>query len=77
MHIVLASASTVAASTAPWWGKVLVGFLLLVIGVVLSWMNHTEKISFGEYNDLLTYFLIMEMMGSFCVMLWGLGVNFN
>lgn len=80
MHYVMASASTAATTvgaTAPWWGKVLIGFSLVIIGAVLSWMSHTKKISFGDLTDWVAYLLVVLMGVGVCVMLWGLGVNFS
>jgi hypothetical protein len=54
----------------------LVGMLLIIIGGVLAWLAHTDRISFGEiFTDYAQYLMLVIVVVGVCVMLWGLGVN--
>jgi hypothetical protein len=76
MATMVAGAS--AAPASPWWGKVLMGLLLIAIGVGLNWAIRADKISFGEiFQDYAMYLTMMVMVVGVCVMLWGLGVDFG
>jgi hypothetical protein len=79
MNVNLAIASSTAiAAPAPWWAKVLVGLLLVIVGGMFAWSAHTKRISFGEVFTYYAYYLMMVLVVTgVCVMLWGLGVNFD
>ncbi|HET9411792.1 MAG TPA: hypothetical protein VFO38_03025 [Candidatus Saccharimonadales bacterium] len=68
------SAAVSTEVAAPWWAKVLVGFLLIVIGAVLCWMVRAGILpTFGHETTVALILGVLMLVGA-GVMLWGVGV---
>ena len=74
--LLLAAATnpTTTDPSAPWWGKVLVGFVLIALGVVLGLAGLKRREGIG---DLIGIYYIWAVLGliaiGVAVVLWGLG----
>lgn len=69
-------ASTVASTeiAAPWWAKVWVGFLLIIIAAVLCWLVKAEMLPAFGHDAVVTLVLAVVMLVGAYVMLQGAGV---
>lgn len=63
-----AVATAIAASPAPWWGKIVVGFALTATGFGFARWIKREKID----DVLLTYAAYVVVATGLAVTLWGL-----
>jgi hypothetical protein len=72
------AASCLPPTLAPWWARVVVGLVLVLVGILLNLALRTNLLSFGEfYNEGFQYLTLVLVIGGVLVVLWGLGVDFS
>jgi hypothetical protein len=76
MIVLAVNLAAEASPAVPWLAKVLVGLLIVIVTVMIGWLKHAGKISFGEFEDYVIWLLVVGLVVGFCVMLWGVGISF-
>jgi len=77
----ITSTTTDTTPLAPWWGRVIVGFLLMAVAGLIGWAQIKYRRAFDDIAEAIQILLMLATMAlmaiSVGVVLWGLGVNFS
>lgn len=65
-----AAANAAASPQVPWWGKLVAGIIAVVLGIVIAYAHKNDKISLGDFDDMLGWLGWVFILGGGFLMIW-------